>query len=132
MNPIIQSRRRKRSNTRWQVILGVRDADFALYCKYIQYIIYCLAQIWLLISSFAFLDNILHNTTKQYLGSYGFTEYFSARVNDSINLQDHMIPPKNSSFVFMGCGNFLTDIFDIGIILTPNELFELQEDLNNA
>ena len=66
------------------------------------------------------------------MNAYGFTEYLTARRNESINLDAHMLPPADSTLVFMGCGNIWSDIFDIGIILTPDELFEIQEDPDNA
>ena len=44
--------------------------------------------------------------------------------NDDVHVEDHMYPPENSKYIFMGCGS--STKFNIGIIGTPSEIFDKQ------
>ena len=60
--------------------------------------------------------------TEKYLLNNGFKKYYSVTKNEEAYLEDHMFPPVGAQYVFVGCG--IPDTFKLGIIATPEEMFE--------
>jgi len=71
-------------------------------------------------------SNILFDVSEDMLEDYGFKKYYSELSGAEVALKGRMMPPKNSKYVFAGCGIHNSATIKMGVIGTPNELFNMK------
>ena len=58
--------------------------------------------------------------------SFGFKEYFSTLAGSG-EIKNKMKPPQGAVKVFMGCGEINSNVFKVGAVATPAELFDQRD-----
>ena len=71
-------------------------------------------------------QDVLYDVAEKDLTDLGFRQYFNKPASVG-NIKNDIQPPSNSRYLFVGCGKISSTTFDLGIIISPNELFVQQQ-----